>query len=191
MKQIDLKDGGSLTIFEQFFKPELADKLFEVIKEKTPWRQEVTKFGHSFPRLTMWYADPGLKYAYSGVVHEAVEWPSYLSEIRTRVQETSGKKFNSLLLNYYRTGKDSIGFHADNEKELGFDPAVASVSFGAERLFVIKHIKTSETQHHKLTHGSLLVMGGTMQRFWHHSVPKTEADISGRINLTFRDIKSE
>ncbi len=173
---------------KQFLKPELADKLYEVIKDKTPWNQEKTRFGKMMPRLTMWYADPGLKYEYSGVVHKAVEWPFYLTKIREAVQSSSGSKFNSILLNYYRDGKDSIGFHSDNEKELGLNPVVASVSLGSERVFVIKHIKTKETQRHTLTHGSLLVMGGTMQSFWHHSVPKTEEEVGGRINLTFRNI---
>lgn len=191
-KFVNLADGGTLSFYEHFLNKELADELFKVIEKNTPWNQETTRFGNKFPRLTMWYADPGLTYSYSGVKHESAEWPFYLTELRKRVEKITNKHFNSLLLNYYRNGSDSIGFHSDNEKELGINPMVPSISLGAERLFVIKHVKTKEVQHHKLTHGSLLVMGGTMQSFWHHGVPKTEAEIGGRINLTFRNIlKSE
>lgn len=188
-KKIELKDGGSLTFYNSFFPTDLSDKLFEVLRDKTPWRQVLNRVGKPFPRMVMWYADSGVQYSYSGVTHEPVEWPFYLTRVKDRVETVTGVKFNGLLLNYYRDGGDSVGFHSDNEQELGYDPVVASVSFGAERLFVIKHIHTEEVQHHKLKHGSLLVMGGTMQRFWVHSIPKTEGEIGGRINLTFRLIK--
>lgn len=190
MEKIDLTDGGSLLLNKEFLKEEIANELYRVIKSKTPWKQEKTRFGKMMPRLTMWYADSGLKYAYSGVVHAAVEWPDYLIEIKRRIQLISGDKFNSILLNYYRDGNDSIGFHSDNEKELGLNPVVASVSLGSEREFVIKHIETKETHKYTLTNGSLLIMGGTMQNFWLHGVPKTKNEVGGRINLTFRNIVS-
>src|SRR5262249_50206572 len=124
----------------------------------------------------------------SGVTHHAVEWTPTLSAIRRRVEEASGAAFNSLLLNLYRDGRDSIGFHTDAEPELGPNPVVASVSFGAVRHFILRHKTSREKLTFPLAHGSLLVMGGTCQHFWLHGVPKTEQEVGERINLTFRQI---
>jgi alkylated DNA repair dioxygenase AlkB len=102
------------------------------------------------------------------------------------VEQAADHSFNSMLLNYYRHGRDSIGFHADDEPELGTNPLIASLSLGATRTFILRHNRTAEKRTYDLTHGSLLIMSGTLQHFWKHSVPKTTAAVGERINLTFR-----
>jgi alkylated DNA repair dioxygenase AlkB len=187
-RTIPLADGGTLLYDPHFLSPEEADELFATLKARTAWRQERSAFGHPFPRLTAYHADPGVTYAYSGVEHESVPWPDYLAEVRRRIEEVAGAAFNSLLLNYYRGGQDSVGWHADDEPELGPDPVVPSVSLGGVRRFVLRHNRTREKREFDLGHGSLLLMGGTCQRFWKHAVPKTSAPVAERINLTFRNI---
>jgi alkylated DNA repair dioxygenase AlkB len=187
-QHIQLAGGGTLELYQGFLARELADSLFEIIKDQTPWKQETARTGHKFPRLTAWYADPGLTYSYSGVTHHGLEWPPHLGMVRVNVEATAGSTFNSLLINYYRDGQDSIGMHSDAERELGPNPIVPSISLGAEREFVIQHIKTKERRKYLLPHGSLLVMGGTMQHHWLHGLPKTKQPVGERINLTFRNI---
>ncbi len=188
METTNLTDGGIVTYYPDFFKQSLADKLFLVINKETQWKQEKTAWGNSFPRLTAYYSN-GATYAYSGVSHEALPFPWYLEEVRQRVAKATLEQFNSLLLNYYRDGKDSIGWHSDDERELGKNPPVPSLSFGAERVFQIRHKVTKEKKEYILKHGSLLVMSGTMQHHWQHCVPKSTKISSPRINLTFRNIK--
>jgi alkylated DNA repair dioxygenase AlkB len=186
-QRINIRDGGTLDYIERLYGPEQADALFEQLRATTPWKQERSRFG-LFPRLTAWYADEGLTYRYSGVTHEAVPWTESLRDVRQRVEQIAGTPFNSLLLNYYRSGQDSIGYHADAEPELGTNPVIASISLGAVRQFVMKHVKTSEKLKYDLAHGSLFVMGGTTQHYWVHGVTKTKAEVGSRINLTFRNI---
>lgn len=187
MQTIPLRDGGLLLFAEQFFPPAEADALFATLRDQTPWGQEVSR-GKPFPRLTAWYADPGLTYHYSGVSHHATPWTDDLLAVKARVEAAAGVTWNSLLLNLYRDGRDSIGFHTDAEPELGVNPVIGSVSLGAARRFVLKHVATGETMELDLGHGSLLVMGGTSQHHWKHGVPKTARPVGGRINLTFRRI---
>jgi alkylated DNA repair dioxygenase AlkB len=182
-----LCDGGMLLYNPAFFGPTEADALFTVLCRETAWKQEVGR-GRPFPRLTAWYADNGLVYRYSGVAHTGTGWTQALLDVRRRIEAASGAAFNSVLLNRYRSGQDSIGMHADDEPELGVNPVVASVSLGAVRTFVLKHRKSGEKLALPLAHGSLLVMGGTCQHHWLHGVPKTERDVGERINLTFRNI---
>jgi alkylated DNA repair dioxygenase AlkB len=184
---IPLRDGGTLLYDESFLDQEAADALFDCLRRETPWKQEVGR-GRPFPRLTAWYADPGLSYSYSGVTHHALEWTPALGEVRRHVEAVAQAEFNSLLLNLYRDGRDSIGFHTDAEPELGLNPVVASVSLGAVREFILKHKTAREKRKFRLAHGSLLVMGGTCQHFWLHGVPKTDEEVGERINLTFRKI---
>jgi alkylated DNA repair dioxygenase AlkB len=183
---IELTNGGQLTYIESFFTEAVSDLLLQVLLKKTPWKQEKTFYGNTFPRMTAYYADDGVKYSYSGATHESLPWPDYLLEVKKRVQKESGFEFNSLLLNHYRDGRDSIGWHSDNEKELGVNPVIASISLGAERNFQIRC--KEEKQEYILKHGSLLIMGGTMQHHWQHCVPKTTKPKSSRVNLTFRNI---
>ncbi len=187
IEKLEIRDGGTLWYDPAFFAPDEADALFRELRAGVAWKQEVGR-GRPFPRLVAWYADPGVVYRYSGVTHIGEGWTPTLLGIKRRVEAASAATFNSLLLNLYRGGRDSIGFHTDAEPELGVNPVVASVSFGAVREFVLKHMKTRERKTYRLAHGSLLVMGGTCQHHWMHGVPKTEEDVGGRINLTFRRI---
>ena len=186
-QHIEILDGGTLNYDEAFYSREVADALFDRICAETPWQQEQSRFG-PFPRLTAWYADIGLTYSYSGVTHQALAWTDALAQIRRDVEEFANTPFNSVLLNFYRDGQDSIGYHADDETELGENPVIASVSFGAVRQFVLKHKKTGEKLKYDLAHGSLLVMGGTCQHHWMHMLPKTKVAVGERINLTFRNV---
>jgi alkylated DNA repair dioxygenase AlkB len=189
MEKTELQDGGWVSYIPDFFNEAQANKLFQALKDEVPWKQETTSYGTNFPRLTSYYADEGVKYAYSGVVHGSLPWPKVLMLVRKRIEDLTNEQFNSLLLNYYRNGKDSIGWHQDNERELGQNPMVPSISLGAERTFHIRHKATKEKKTFVLGNGSLLLMGGTMQHHWEHSVPKTEKPVGERINLTFRNIK--
>jgi alkylated DNA repair dioxygenase AlkB len=187
-ERIELRDGV-LVYDPAFFGPAEADGLLGALRDGTAWRQEVGR-GRPFPRLTAWYADRGVDYRYSGVTHVGTGWTATLDAVRRRVEAAAGAAFNSVLLNRYRDGRDSIGMHADDEPELGVNPVVASVSLGAARTFVLRHRKTREKVTLELAHGSLLVMAGACQHHWLHGVPKTARDVGERINLTFREIKS-
>jgi alkylated DNA repair dioxygenase AlkB len=189
-EHIEMADGGVVIFDPQFLVREEADRLFEILQPEVPWQQEKTRWGNAFPRLTAWYADPGLTYSYSGVTHHALAWTERLTEVRRRVKAAAGAGFNSLLLNYYRSGQDSLGFHADDEAQLGRNPVVASVSLGTTRRFVLRHNASGVRRTFHLTHGSLLLMAGTLQHHYKHAVPRTRADVGPRINLTFRRIVS-
>lgn len=184
----EIADGGLLLYHPHFLDALQADELFETLKLDTPWKQEIASFGRPFPRLTGYYADPGVVYRYSGVEHPALAWPDYLTQLRRRIEEASEAPFNSLLLNYYRDGNDSVGYHTDADENVGINPIVPSLSLGATRRFLLKHVATKELLTFDLTHGSLLIMAGTTQHHWLHSVPKTKAAVGARINLTFRNI---
>jgi alkylated DNA repair dioxygenase AlkB len=187
-RTIEVADGGTISFNPAFLGKEEADRLLEVLRKVVPWKQEKTSWGNAFPRLTAWYADPGLTYSYSGVTHHALQWNEPLRAVKRRVEEAAGAPCNSLLLNYYRDGKDSIGFHSDAEPELGRNPVVPSVSLGATRTFILRHDRTGERLSYELTHASLLIMGGTLQHHWKHMVPKAAGTVGERINLTFRNI---
>jgi alkylated DNA repair dioxygenase AlkB len=183
----EIRDGGQLLHDPNFCPREEANALFTWLWFELPWKQETVR-GKPLPRLNAWFSDAGLRYAYSGVAHTGTGWLPELEEIKRAVETAAGTTFNSLLLNFYRDGKDSIGFHTDAEPELGENPVVATVSFGAVRAFVLKHKATRETLTYRLGHGSLLVMGGTSQHHWLHALPKTDEAVGERISLTFRKI---
>jgi alkylated DNA repair dioxygenase AlkB len=142
------------------------------------------------PRLTAFYGDVQKPYSYSGIVMTPVEWNEELLFIKEKIETAINIHFTSVLLNFYRDGKDSMGWHADDEKELGENPVIASVSFGETRVFQMKHRKRKDVTKRNipLTNGSLLLMQGTTQHFWLHQIPKTTKQLSPRINLTFRVI---
>ena len=141
------------------------------------------------PRLVAWYGDPGASYTSSGTAHDPLAWTPELAFLRAKAQALTGFFFNGVLLNLYRDGRDGMGWHSDNEPELGSEPAVASISFGAERRFRLKHRRRkTETTDLTLKDGSLLLMYGATQQNWLHSVPKTAAPTGERINLSFRRI---
>lgn len=169
-----------------------ADRLFGQLARELPWEQgEVRLFGktHKIPRLQSWHGDPGIRYTYSNVELRAQGWTAGLTEIRERLLAI-GITPNAVLANYYRDGNDSMGWHRDNESELGEQPVIASLSFGAERDFILRHRATQQREVLPLRHGSLLVMAGETQNHWEHALPKRARVSHKRINLTFRTIRS-
>jgi alkylated DNA repair dioxygenase AlkB len=184
----EIEDGGVLIYYPHFFPTDEADALFTSLRGTIAWKQERGRFNRPFPRLTALYADEGVSYTYSGVTYPPLVWTPALDAVRRRVVTAAGAPFNSVLLNRYRDGSDSIGFHADDEPELGVNPIVPSISLGSERRFVLRHRKSGQRIEYELTHGSLLIMAGTTQHHWHHAVPKTAAAVGERINLTFRNL---
>ena len=188
---IELKDA-SLIYFPKFFPSEKADKYLRYLLNYNKWRHDKIKlFGKEIlqPRLTALFGEPGKNYTYSGLEMRPEPFTSEIEEIRKKCIEYIGKPFNVCLANLYRDGSDSMGWHSDDEKELGKNPTIASVSLGAERVFHLKH-KTDRTARHKirLHHGSLLIMKGSTQEFWKHQLPKTKKKVDPRVNLTFRVI---
>jgi alkylated DNA repair dioxygenase AlkB len=157
------------------------------------WRaEEIEMWGRRVPqpRLTAWYGDPGASYAYSGIQLDPLPWNSLLLDIKTRVEEAAGSTFNSVLVNYYRDNRDSIGFLSDDEPELGARPVIASLSLGEERTFILKHKRSKSVSpvHLRLASGSLLLMKGDTQRCWRHGILKESRSCGPRVNLTFRTI---
>ncbi len=170
------------------------DSLLQELLEYTPWRsEEITLYGKRYrqPRLSAWYGDPDSRYAYSGLALEPLPWTDTLLAIRHRLEDLSGGHFNSVLLNYYRDQRDSMGMHADDETELGPDPLIASLSLGDTRTLVLKHRQRPDLDSLRLplAHGSLLLMGGSTQRCWKHGINKEKTPCGPRINLTFRLIR--
>jgi len=192
MIKYDLPDAD-VVLFKDFFTKVESDQLFKNLVDKIEWEQdEITIFGKTFdiPRLTSWYGDPGCSYSYSGISMEPKTWNEDLQIIKNRIEKVSKVSFNSCLLNFYRSGSDSMGWHQDNEKALGLNPVIGSVSFGETRPFQLKHIKLDlKKTDIPLSHGSYLIMKGKTQHFWKHKIPKTARDIKARVNLTFRIIK--
>jgi alkylated DNA repair dioxygenase AlkB len=171
------------------------DLILKELIEQTPWRTEVINlWGREYqqPRLVAWYGDPGAQYTYSGLSLEPLPWTGLLSTLRSRVEALADAPFNSVLLNYYRDHRDSMGMHSDDEPELGKNPTIASVSLGAQRTFVLKHKfrKELKPSHLTLDHGSLLVMTGATQHNWKHGISKLSRPCGPRVNLTFRRIIS-
>jgi alkylated DNA repair dioxygenase AlkB len=185
MDTIELADGGLLLYEEGFLPTDLADRYFVELRDTAPWEQKKAAFGRLQPRLTVSYGDDGVTYFYSGTVNRAAPWTPTLSEIRRWVEAVRGR-YNYCLLNRYRSGSDSVGPHADDEPGVG--DLIGSLSLGATRTFRIRHNATRETRTFGLGHGTLLIMAGTVQRFWKHEVPRTSGQVGERINLTFRHI---
>jgi len=170
-----------------------CDRLFAQLLTEINWRQETAYlFNKSIPlpRLTAWHGDAGKAYTYSGIEMRPQVWTATLLEIKSAVDTIASVNFNSVLLNLYRDGNDSVGWHSDAEPVLGRNPIIASVSFGATRRFSFKHRYRRDLKliHLDLTHGSLLLMRGTTQHHWLHQVPKITKPVTARINLTFRII---
>ena len=159
------------------------------LQGETAWKAEHIKlFGRQVPqpRLTAWHGEAA--YTYSGLRLEPLPFTPLQAEIKAAVEAASGRRFNSVLLNYYRDGADSMGMHSDDEPELGPNPAIASVSFGAVRTFILRHKRTKHTLKVDLTSGSLLLMAGATQHHWQHGINKSTRPMGPRINLTFRYI---
>lgn len=187
--------GGEAYYLAGFLTQSRADELFETLRRQVSWHQpQVRLYGRTIasPRLAAWYADPGVVYTYSGASNEPIPWLPELQALRDCVQRTCGARFNGMLANLYRDGQDSVGWHSDDESELGRDPVIASLSLGGARRFVMRHRKrkTHPVVSVILEHGSLLWMCGATQHHWRHRVPATRRAVPPRINLTFRYVRS-
>ena len=171
-----------------------ASSLLKNLQKKIEWTQNRIRFYGKeslVPRLEAWYGDPGKSYAYSGIHMDPKPWTDELLLIKKSIEPLAGVTFNSVLINYYRDGADRVAWHSDDEKELGQNPVIGSVSLGAERKFKLRHkkYKTNGLKHEiMLNHGSFLLMKGSTQHHWMHEIPRTAKPIGPRINLTFRII---
>ncbi|MBC7385053.1 MAG: alpha-ketoglutarate-dependent dioxygenase AlkB [Cryobacterium sp.] len=185
------KEGESYYFPNLFDAPE-CDQLFTFLQTEVPWVQEpIRLFGKTVmqPRLTALCGDYGASYRYSGIEMIASPWNDALEQIRDRLESISRTEFNVILLNLYRDEKDSMGWHSDDEKELGMDPIIASVSFGATRRFHFRHRSEKSLKTFiDLENGSLLLMRGATQAAWQHSIPKETKSRGLRLNLTFRTL---
>lgn len=185
-------ENGEYIFYPNFFPKSESDILLKGLRNNIVWKQEsMNMYGKkiNFPRLTAWYGNNDKSYSFSGIILQQLPWTSEILLIKNKIELISKTVFNSVLLNLYRDGNDSISWHTDAEKELGINPIIASVNFGATRKFQLRHIKTKEKLEIELTHGGLLIMQGELQHFWQHQVPKTSKPVGERINLTFRVIK--
>ncbi|HZV38647.1 MAG TPA: alpha-ketoglutarate-dependent dioxygenase AlkB [Pseudoxanthomonas sp.] len=167
-----------------------ADRLFDMLAAQVPWEiHRIRLFGREVdsPRLSCWMGDADATYRYSGVRHAPRPWLPALAEIRERLRREIRVDSNSVLLNRYRNGRDAMGWHSDDEAELGSEPVIASLSLGATRRFVLKHRREPSCRLAlELEHGSLLLMAGATQRHYRHALPRTVKPVGERINLTFR-----
>jgi len=192
MKKIQYNlENANVTLFEDFFKKEESDQLFNNLINNVDWKQEKIKmYGkvHNLPRLTEVFGNKGLTYTYSRIQSTALGWVNKdVDHIRNTIIKELGIKFNFCLLNYYRRGNDKVSWHQDNEPQLGKNPIIASVSFGHPRNFQLRRVDDhKEKEEIILPHGSLLLMQGGTQHYWEHQIPSTKKDIGSRINLTFR-----
>lgn len=198
-RRLALADAD-VRLFDQVFDAAESQRLFDALRRQAAWSQHrIRMMGKTVacPRLSAWYGDAGVEYEYSGLPLSASGWIDPLSVIRRRVEHLAGQSFNSVLLNLYRDGRDSMGWHSDDERSLGVNPVIASVSLGAVRRFKLRPRLKSAAGGQlapavtiDLPDGSLLLMAGATQHHWHHALPKTQRQVGERINLTFRQIQN-
>lgn len=182
---------GELALTEHFIAPAETQQLFTSLQHGLPWHDEYLRiFGKDVrvPRRVCWCGDSAAVYSYSGVRHDPAPWTPVLLDLKQRIETATQQRFNSVLGNWYLDGNDSMGWHADKERELGLQPYIASLSFGAARVFRTQHNQSKAIINVTLHDGSLLTMGGVFQKHWRHCVPKQRDVILPRINLTFRYI---
>ena len=183
---------GRVYYFGKIFSSPEAAQYFQQLMEKAHWQHdEVFIYGRRIVtrRKTAWYGEEEFEYTYSKMTKKAKLWIPELLPVKHVVEQVTGQDFNSCLLNLYQSGEDGMSWHSDAEAELGREPVIASVSFGAQRKFVLKHKASAEKVEVQLEPGSLLLMAGETQHYWVHSLPKTKKVKEPRINLTFRNIK--
>ncbi len=168
----------------------IADRWLQSLLSETPWEQPVVHLhgrDYPVPRRVAWYGDPQASYGYSGLQHQPLPWTPTLLAIRRQLEQHVKAPLNAVLLNFYRDGQDSMGWHSDDETELGPEPLIASLSLGGVRRFDLRRKGQGRIEHSlNLEHGSLLVMRGSTQHYWQHQVAKTRRPCAPRINLTFR-----
>jgi alkylated DNA repair dioxygenase AlkB len=184
-----LNRDGELSYIEDYLALAEADRMLSQLTNELAFEtEECVMAGRRIrvPRRVCWYGDPEACYRYSGVDHIPKPWPPVLAALRGRLEVECGQAFNSVLGNLYRDGQDSMGWHADDERELGRNPVIASLSLGSERRFDLRHTASGEILHLPLAHGSLLIMRGRFQHHWRHRIPRQPGLLRPRINLTFR-----
>ncbi|EJN8557957.1 MULTISPECIES: alpha-ketoglutarate-dependent dioxygenase AlkB family protein [Vibrio] len=182
-------ERGELYYDPHFLNHLEADNYFDQLRKTLPWHQEhITMFGKSVlqPRLQAWHGDAA--YTYSGLTMQPHPWTPELTQLKVRCESVADVTFNSVLANLYRHGQDSMGWHQDNEPELGRNPVIASLNLGETRRFLLRNLHCKTEIEYELSHGSLLIMAGELQHHWKHCVPKTAKTKDERINLTFRQI---
>lgn len=190
--QLCLPDA-ELLWFPTWLRLAQSRSYFYALNRHVEWEQTRISIGGKsvlIPRLNAWYGDAGASYRYSGARFEPHPWIRPLQTLRARLQRLTAMTFNSALVNLYRSGSDSVGWHADDEPELGRNPIIASISFGGSRRFILKHKRDPSIpkQELLLSNGSLLIMSGSTQHCWRHCIPKTARDVAPRINITFRRV---
>ena len=192
MKEVAINYKGlEIISYEKFINTSDADRIFSSALNEIPWESSTIKmYGKEvlIPRLQCWVGDPGCEYAYSGKSLQRYDFFEPLIEIRSLIQNQLGIYFNSVLANLYRDGNDSMGFHADDEPELGNNPVIASLSLGVERPLVFQNKDKTETKKFGQPHGSLMLMQGATQSTWKHGIRKSKKILEPRINFTFRNI---
>ncbi|PSF34514.1 alpha-ketoglutarate-dependent dioxygenase AlkB [Aphanothece hegewaldii CCALA 016] len=186
-------EQGEIIYYSNFFEQPTSDFLYRELENNIKWTQDYLKiYGKSIalPRLTAWYGEPEKRYAYSGIEMNPHPWIEPLLFIKKEIELVTKVKFNSVLINFYRDGNDSVAWHSDDENELGEYPVIGSVSLGGIRRFMLKPKNKESNQKYELelAHGSFLLMSGETQKYWLHQVPKTKKQVKPRINLTFRII---
>ncbi len=192
-EHMDLGEDAWVDYYSEWYSKTDSDTVFERLRDELQWEhRDIMVFGKPVkqPRLIAWAGN--IEYRYSGQTLPVREMPPVLAEIQKQVEDTTGEIFNHVLLNYYRDGRDNMGMHADDERELGLNPVIAAISLGVDRRFLLKRKNASKGETPTsilLEGGSLLVMGGTIQHTWRHGVPKAGRLDKGRINLTFRNLK--
>ena len=191
MQNIILKEAEIIYI-KDFLPLKQANEYFNILIKELKWEQHYIKiFGKTLaqPRLSALYAENDDSYTYSGLTLQPLKFHHVLKDLQMKLAEVSETKFTHCLANLYRDGSDSMGLHADDERELGPNPVIASISLGASRKFKLKHREHKEDKMDLiLEHGSLLLMQGSTQHHWKHELPRTKKPVDPRINLTFRKI---
>jgi len=180
-------EDGELSQLPQLPMPISNAEIVARLLDETPWRADtVVVYGKRYlqPRLTAWYGEAS--YTYSGLTLQPLPLTPLLEQLRAAVEQVTGQRYNSVLLNHYRDGADSMGMHSDDEPELGPRPVIASLSYGATRTFILRHKRSKRTVKLDLTDGSLLLMAGALQANWLHGINKTTKVVGPRLNLTFR-----
>jgi alkylated DNA repair dioxygenase AlkB len=183
--------NAEVSYYPNWLTSKHATHLMHHFIDQLSWYQPTVKlYGKEMkiPRMQAWYGDPDTEYEYSKHLMQPLPWEHRLFKLKEACEQASNTRFNSVLANYYRNGKDSMGMHADDEPELGKQPVIASVSLGQTRRFSFKHIKTKETTRIQLEHGSLLVMKGDTQQYWQHGINKSQTQLGPRLNFTFRSV---
>lgn len=187
-----LPRDGEVYLYEELFSVEESALIFNDLRNNIAWKQDhLQMYGREvdLPRLTAWYANPDKTYEYSGIVNYPLAWTDLLLDLKQYVEDITDHIFNSALLNQYRNEHDSMGWHSDDEPELGINPVIASLSFGGSRTFQFKHKTNKQLKTAVMLHsGSLLLMSGATQHHWVHQIPKSKEVLEPRINITFRAV---